>query len=402
MPDEVKRLEEIALRPGFNHENDADVVANHPDIWDRYREEGRVFRSDAASWAVWYLLGFEDVREAFQQHELFSSRVILAFTEAHEQMPWIPLTLDPPAHTTYRRLLNQWFTPTAAKEMTPQIRARCVELIEGFRANGKCDFVGEFARLFPTTVFMKMMGLPVEEAPTFLGWIERMMHATDPDDPAGGFRGEIRMTVAQYLGRLIAARKAEPRDDLVSYLVQADFEGRRLTDEELLGISFLLYMAGLDTVAGMLSYVFRHLAERPEHRTLLRERPEMIPDAVEEFLRYYAIVITSRYVTKDVEFAGCPMRAGDRVVLATPAPSRDPDGFARAGEFVIDRKENRHLAFGAGAHRCLGSHLARVELAVAIEEWLRRIPEFRIADGAQLKQHIGGVAGLDTLPLVWA
>jgi cytochrome P450 len=393
---------EIPLKKGFNHENDPEVVAGHPGIWDRFREEGRVFRSDAASWTVWYLLGFDDVRDAFQQHDLFSSRVILAFTEEHEQMPWLPLTLDPPDHTRYRRLLNQWFTPTAAKDMTPQIRARCIELIDGLRANGKCDFVAEFARLFPTTVFMKMMGLPVEEAPKFLGWIEQMMHATDPADPAGGFRGEIRMTVVQYLSRLIEARKAEPRDDLVSYLVHADFEGRKLADEELLGISFLLYMAGLDTVAGMLSYVFRHLAERPEHRALLRERPEMIPDAVEEFLRYYAIVITSRFVTQDLEFAGCPMRAGDRVVLATPAPSRDPEGFARADEFLIDRKENRHLAFGAGAHRCLGSHLARVELSVAIEEWLRRIPEFRIAEGAKLKQHIGGVAGLDTLPLVWA
>jgi cytochrome P450 len=285
--------------------------------------------------------------------------------------------------------------------MTPQIRARCVELIEGFRGNGRCDFVAEFARLFPTTVFMKMMGLPVEESSTFLGWIEQMMHATDATDPDGSLRASTRMTVARYLGSLIAERRKEPRDDLVSYLTQADFEGRKLGDEELLGISFLLYMAGLDTVAGMLSYVFRHLAERPDHRQVLRERSQMIPDAVEEFLRYYAIVITSRMVTREVEFAGCPMRAGDRVVLATPAPSSDPSGFPNAAEFVIDRSANRHLAFGAGAHRCLGSHLARVELAVAIEEWNRRIPDYRIADGAKITQHIGGVAGLDQLPLVW-
>jgi cytochrome P450 len=148
--------------------------------------------------------------------------------------------------------------------------------------------------------------------------------------------------------------------------------------------------------------VFRHLAERPDDRRTLREHPEKVPDAIEEFLRYYAIVITSRVVTKDVEFAGCPMRAGDRVVLPTPAPSRDPAEFPSPRDFVMDRTPNRHLAFGAGPHRCLGSHLARVELAVAIEEWHRRIPEYRIADGAEIRQHIGGVAGLDSLPLVWA
>jgi cytochrome P450 len=247
-----------------------------------------------------------------------------------------------------------------------------------------------------------MMGLPVEEAGTFLGWIERMMHTTDATDPDGRVRADTRMTVAGYLGALITARRKEPREDLVSYLTQAEMEGRKFTDEELLGISFLLYMAGLDTVAGILGYIFRHLAERPGDRQVLRERPEMIPDAVEEFLRYYAIVITSRLVTRDVELGGCPMRAGDRVALATPASCRDPQEFPNPNEFVIGREPNRHLAFGAGPHRCLGSHLARVELAVAIEEWHRRIPEYRIAEGAEIRQHIGGVAGLDTLPLVWA
>lgn len=405
MPDEAaKPAPEIPLRSKFNHEHDPEVVAHHPEIWDEFRREGRAFRSDAApgDWTVWYLTGFEDNREAFQHPELFSNRIIMAFLPESEQMPWIPITMDPPEHTKYRRLLNTWFTPANARQMTSQIRARCVELIEGFQANGRCDFVPEFARLFPTTVFMKMMGLPVAEAPTFLGWIERMMHETDATDPDSKIRNETRVAVIQYLMGLIAARKAKPEDDIVSYMIAADFEGRKLVDEELMGISFLLYMAGLDTVAGMLSYIFRHLAERADHRRFLREHPEKIPDAVEEFLRYYAIVITSRFVTRDVEFAGCPMRAGDRVVLATPAPSRDPEGFPNAEEFVIDRRENRHLAFGAGPHRCLGSHLARVELAVAIEEWLRRIPDYRIADGAKIVQHIGGVAGLDTLPLVWA
>lgn len=392
----------VPLRKGFNHEFDPEVVRDHPAVWDRFRGEGRAFRTDAVEqWRVWYLLGFEDVREAFQRPDLFSSRAVLAFTEEQDQMPWIPLTLDPPMHTKYRQILNPWFTPATAREMTPQIRARCVELIEGFAPSGRCDFVAEFARLFPTTVFMKIMGLPVEEAGTFLGWIDQMMHTTDATDPDGSIRGNVQQTVAGYLGELITARRRQPREDLVSYLTRAEMDGRPLADEELMGISFLLYMAGLDTVAGMLSYVFRHLAERPDHRRALRERPETMPDAIEEFLRYYAIVITSRVVTRDVAFAGCPMRAGDRVVLPTPAPSRDPEEFSDPTEFVIDRSRNRHLAFGAGPHRCLGSHLARVELAVAIEEWHRRIPDYRIAERAEIRQHIGGVAGLEALPLAW-
>ena len=392
----------VPLRPGFNHEMDPTLVREHPAMWDKFREESRAFRSDAAGgWNVWYLLGFEDVREAFQNPESFSSRVVLAFSEEKEQMPWIPLTLDPPEHQKYRRLLNPWFSQSAAKEITPRVRERCIELIESFRRGGRCDLVADFARLYPTTIFMRIMGLPVEESGTFLGWIDEMMHTTDLADPDRSIRSRAQQTIAQYLGELIAARRKDPRDDLVTYLTRAKIDDRPLTDMEMLAISFLLYMAGLDTVAGMLTYIFRHLAEHPEHRKSLRERPESIPDAVEEFLRYYAIVITSRLVTRDVEFAGCPMRAGDRVVLPTVAPNRDPRQISDASKFVLDRPQNRHLTFGAGPHRCLGSHLARVELAVAIEEWHTRIPDYRIEPGAEITQHVAGVAGLDRLPLIW-
>ncbi len=390
------------LRAGFNHESDATLSREHPALWDRFREESRTFRSDAAGrWDLWYLLRFEDVRDAFQRPELFSSRAITPFIDEAEQMAWIPVTLDPPEHTKYRRLLNPLFTPGTANAMIPEIRARCSDLVEGFAPAGRCDLVADFARLYPTTIFMKLMGLPVEEAATFLRWIDEMMHTTDAMDPDFTIRNTTRMAIMQYLGSLLEARRAEPREDIVSRLLRSEIDGRPLVDGELMAICFLLYMAGLDTVAGMLGYIFRHLAEHPGDRKLLRERPELIPDAVEEFLRLYPIVNTSRVVTRDVEYAGCPMRAGDRVVLSTAPPCRDPREFPDADQFVIDRTRNRHLAFGAGPHRCLGSHLARVELAVAIEEWHRRIPEYRIAEGAEISQHIGGVAGLDRLPLAW-
>lgn len=391
----------IPLLPRFNHETDARLVREYPAVWDGYRQQSRAFRSDAAGWDVWYLLGFDEVREAFQRSDLFSSRVVIPFAPEKDQMPWIPLTLDPPEHQKYRRLLNPWFSEATAKEITPRVRERCIELIESFRSAGRCDLVSHFARLYPTTIFMKIMGLPVEESGKFLGWIDEMMHTTDAADPDRSIRMHAQQTVAQYLGELINARRKDARDDLVTYLTRATVDDRPLTDMELLAISFLLYMAGLDTVAGMLTYIFRHLAEHPEHRKTLRERPESIPDAVEEFLRYYAIVTTSRVVTRDTEFGGCPMRAGDRVVLPTAAANRDPQQIAEAEEFELGRSQNRHLSFGAGPHRCLGSHLARVELAVAIEEWHRRIPDYRIEPAAKITQHVAGVAGLDTLPLVW-
>lgn len=391
----------VPLLSQFNHEGDPAIVREYPAVWDKLRQHGRAFGSDLAGWNIWYLLGFDDAREAFQRSDLFSSRVVSPFVEAKEQMPWIPLTLDPPEHQKYRRLLNLWFSEMTAKETTPRVRERCVELIESFRASGRCDLVADFARLYPTTIFMKIMGLPVEESGKFLGWIDALMHTSDAADRAGSIRVGTQQTIVQYLGELINARRKDPRDDLVTYLTRAKVDDRPLTDMELLAISFLLYMAGLDTVAGMLTYIFRHLAEHPDHRKTLREHPESIPDAVEEFLRYYAIVTTSRFVTRDVEFAGCPMRAGDRVVLPTAASNRDPQQIADADKFILDRPQNRHLSFGAGPHRCLGSHLARVELAVAIEEWHRRIPDYCIEAGANITQHVAGVAGLDKLPLIW-
>jgi cytochrome P450 len=391
----------VPLFPHFNHENDSAMSREYPAIWDVLRHDSNVFRGDASGWKVWYLLGFDDQREAFQKSDIFSSRVVSPFIQEKDQPPWIPLTLDPPEHQKYRRLLNPWFSEATAKEIAPRVRERCVELVESFRSAGRCDLVTDFARLYPTHIFMKIMGLPVEESGKFLGWIDELMHTTDAADPDRSLRLRAQQEIAQYLGELINLRRKDPHDDLVTYLTRATVDDRPLTDMELLAISFLLYMAGLDTVAGMLTYIFRHLAENPGHRAKLYKHPESIPDAVEEFLRYYAIVTTARVVTRDVEFAGCPMQVGDRVVLPTAASGRDPRQLADAGKFMIDRPQNRHLSFGAGPHRCLGSHLARVELAVAIEEWHRRIPDYRIEPGAKITQHVAGVAGLDTLPLVW-
>ena len=397
----------------FRHDTDADALRDPFVTWDRLRAQHGAFLSDAADHPVWVLARYDDIHTALQDARTFSSAIITPGyrTAAGEPEPemfaglkLIPEQLDPPEHTKYRQLLNPLLTPQKVKVLAPELRARCVELIDGFAREGEVEFVEQFARRFPTTIFMGLMGLPVEEADTFLAWVADLMHGGSADGDAEENRNRAAaaaMAIFGYLSELIAARRTEPTDDWVSYLLTCSIDDRPLTQEELMQISFLLYMAGLDTVAGALGYAFRHLAENPTDRRQIIERPDVVPSAVEEFLRAYAIVTTCRVVTREVELGGCPMKPGDRVVLPMAAANRDPDEFPGAADVDLRREANRHLGFGAGPHRCLGSHLARAELAIALEEWHRRIPDYRVAPGAVLRQHVGGVAGLDGLPLVW-
>ncbi|MGH9112822.1 MAG: cytochrome P450 [Acidimicrobiales bacterium] len=385
---------------GFDHADAPGVLADPFGEWDRLREAYGAFGSDKnPTRTVWFLLRHDDIHRALQEPDLFSSRSVVPFTDENHR--WIPEELDPPEHAKYRQPLNPLFSPSRVEAMEPEIRAFCVELVDGLAAKGSCDLLADFARLFPTTIFIRLMGLPVSEAEQFLRWAHELMHTKPDADPDGAIRGGAMTSIMRYLGSLIAARQAEPLDDIVGHLVTSTIDGRALTMEELLETCFLLCMAGLDTVAGMLTYTFKHLVEHPEHQELVRSRPEVIGDVIEECLRMYAIVTTSRVVTRDVEFAGCPMKAGDRIVTPTASANRDPAAFERADAFVADRNPNRHIAFGAGPHRCVGSHLARLELRIAVEEWHQRIPTYRIADGAVIEQHVGGVAGIDVLPITW-
>lgn len=396
--------EPVPVLQAFDHGTDPDLLADLVAEWDRLRESSRAFASDAQAWPLWYLTRFEDVAEAFRDHETFSSRQ----TNYNVDDPnrWIPAQVDPPDHTPYRTLMNPHFGPAAIAALEPVVRERCVELIGEFADEGECEVVTQFARRFPTSIFMELMGLPIEQSDTFLGWASALLHTAGSRPEAAAIRTDAARTIYRYLRQMIVDRRAEPRDDMMSALIAAEMttaEGvtRPLGDDELREIAMLLYVAGMDTVAGVSSYVMRHLAEHPEVRAFLQADLRRIPVAVEEFLRYFAIASPARVVRNDIEFAGCPMRAGDRVVLATWPANRDPRQFERADELILDRQLNRHSAFGVGIHRCLGSHLARLELRVMLEEWLVRIPDFAITPGVPITQHVAGAAGLDNLPLSW-
>lgn len=401
---------DIPNKKGFVHTRAPELLADPFLTWHSYAQEGPIFSSDAGDgWNIWFPVRAADIKTALQTPELFSNHTLTPYGPEATEIHMIPEQLDPPEHGKYRKLLSSHFSPQRIAAMEPEIRAWCVELIEGMKDKGAADVDAEFGRLFPTTIFLRLMGLPAEGAEEFLGWMNSVMRVQSSAETGAELSeddmlaaGGAMQTLMDYMSKVIDERRSQPQDDIVSYLLTCEVDDRPLTDDELRTMCFLLYIAGLDTVAGELSYTFMHLATHPEHRAMVTQHPETIPAFLEEVLRMYGIVTTTRIVTRDTEFAGCPMRKGDRVVLATAAANVDPEEFDDPLTFDPARESNRHVTFGAGPHRCLGSHLARLELRIAIEEWHKRIPNYAIAPDATLVHRVGGVGGLLGLPLVWS
>lgn len=367
-------------------------------IVDELRERCPVFHSGHAH-GFYVLTRHDSILHAYQDPELFSSAAITVM-DPDPAYRWIPEMLDPPEHTAWRRLLRPLFTPARAGAVREQTRRRCAELVDDLKERGECDFVADFARRFPTAVFLEIMGLPQERLEEFLGWEHAVLH--QPQSPRwADSRRQALARVTECFTELIAERRRRPRDDIISAAISFRLDGRPVTDQELLALCVLLFLAGMDTVSAALSYAFWHLARHDQDRARVVAEPAIIPAAVEELLRAYAIVMPARKLTRDTVVEGCPMKAGEMVMLPISAATRDPRAFPDPATVDFDRAPNRHLAFGAGPHRCLGSHLARQELQIALAEWHARIPEYRIPPNADVIEHTGQVIGLDTLPLTY-
>lgn len=367
------------------------------------KQYGPFFRSDEAQ-GYWVLTDHDAIRDGLQRPELFSSRVMTP-VDPNPPYKWIPIMLDPPEHTRWRQLLGEYFSPGRVKRAEPQHRAFAVELIEKFKSQGSCDFYKDFAAVFPTTIFLQIMGLPIEKLPDFMVWEEKILHGTEETDPDRSITIGAMMEVVEYFTELINERRNKPDtrgDDIVSHALEWRIDGEPPTDADLLACMLLLFMAGLDTVASQLCYSFYHLAKHPEHRRQLVDDPGFAPKAVEELVRAYPIVQTARIAQRDEDFHGCPVKEGDIVVFPLGMANRDPKEHARGGTVDFAASSPRHISFGAGPHRCLGSHLARQELMVVLQEWHRLIPEYEIADEAAVVEHSGGVYGIECLPLKWA
>lgn len=345
----------------------------------------------------WIVSRATDTRTVMQAPKLFSSKGITSFAAAvGEDWATIPIELDPPEHAKYRAPLAPIFAFQRTADLERVVRSRAQTLIAAFKDQGTCEFKTAFADPFPITIFMDIMGLPHEDFAQLVEWEHDLLHALSVEQRQRGAGGFL-----VYLRALIADRKAHPRDDLASRIAHAEVDGRPFTDDEVIGVYFLLVAAGLDTVAASLGLYFRHLALDPALQARLRSDQSLIPRAVEELLRRYTISTTSRTVTSDTELAGIALKAGDRLIMPTGAPSLDPQAYADPMTVDIDRASDRHFAFSFGAHHCLGAHLARRELAIAMEEMFDAIPPFRIADGQDSKIVPGTLLGVDRVPLAW-
>src|ERR1700712_901610 len=366
--------------------------------YDELRARFPWYRNDFGP-GFWTVCNYQGILNIMQNPEVFSNSVVTAL-DPNPPVKWIPEMLDGDEHKQWRRQLGPLFSPGAVERLESTVRQRAIDLIDGLAARGSCDFMADFATKFPTTIFLEMMGLPVEELDQFLSWEHDILHAGGSDDEKLQKQMTAMFAVMGRFQTVIAERREEPRDDIVSKALTYEIDGQPVTDQDLLSFCLLMFMAGLDTVSVTLGWMWLHLARQDHDRQKIAAEPAAIPTAVEEFVRAYAIVIPARKVMQDIEIQGCPMKAGDMVNIPLAAATRDDAASPDATTVDITRKPNNHIGFGAGPHRCLGSHLARQELRIAMEEWHRRIPNYRVAPDAKLMES-GSQLGLESLPLVW-
>jgi hypothetical protein len=370
--------------------------------WDELRQECPIARTDRRGRA-WLPTKYADVTAMARDIEHFSSAntsVIDAIEEPETPILTYglpPITSDPPLHTWTRRLLLPWFSHARVESYEPMTRALCGSLIDAHLAAGRADAASDYAQQIPVRVIGSILGIPEELADTFTGWVrDALEFADDPDRVQRGMFG-----IGYYLWDRINERRDTDGDDLLTYLLHTEVDGDSVDDMVILGMAMLTTIAGIDTTWSAIGSSLWHLATHDEDRERLVADPALMDSAVEELLRAYSPVTMARIVTKDIDVNGCPMRQGDKLLLNFPAANRDPAVFPRADQVLLDREQNRHVAFGTGIHRCAGSNLARMELRVALEEWLARVPVFHLADGAEILWAGGQVRGPRQLEVVF-
>jgi cytochrome P450 len=379
-------------------------MANPQPRYERWIEDGGLFCPvDGFAMAT----RRSAVDDVLRHPELFTSQGIVQLGNIR---PLIPLSIDPPDHLGYRKLLDPLFAPKRMDAIEDDIAARVNRFIDTFVDRGSCHFTDELAVPFPSAVFLGLMGLPWDDLDTFLrmkdGIIRpggaTMMEAekVDPEERAR-IQSETAQEIYGYFNAILDEREREPRDDILSGFLKTEMDGRRLTREDILDICFLFLIAGLDTVTDSLTCFFAFLAQHPEHRSQIAKDPSVIPAAVEELLRWESPVPgVPRMAVADAEVAGCPVKAGTLMMASLGAANVDPAEFDDPMTVRFDRAVNRHVGFGGGVHRCLGSHLARRELRVTLREWHKRIPDYSLKPGSEL-HYARGLRSVENLELVW-
>lgn len=372
------------VEQGF-HQAWAALQSANPDVVWTPRNEGH-----------WIALGGAALQEVQGDAERFSSRVIVLPKSVGELHALIPTTIDPPVHRPYRLLLNANLNPAAVRGLTEEIRATAGALIDSFLAAGHCNFTAQYAEVFPVRIFMALVDLPEAEAPRIRHWAECMTR------PGQDLTFETaRSLFFEYLEPVVEARRAAPGDDMLSRMLTGGLDGRPLDHDEALSICTQVLIAGLDTVVNFLSFAMRALAEDDTARAALRSNPNSITSAVNELFRRFGLVTIAREVRNDIDFRGVSLKAGEMIAIPTAVHGLDPAINPDPLKIDFARTRARHSAFGSGPHMCPGQELARQEVAMTLTEWLRRIPNFRIAPDSDLS-HVPGIVGsIRRLCLEW-
>jgi cytochrome P450 len=382
---------------------DPQYIANPFDIWDDLRSRCPIAHTDRRG-STWLPTRYDDVTAIAHDIEHFSSLkvAVIPVDDGQGGGPQLehglpPISSDPPLHTWTRRLLLPWFSHRRVEGYVPLTRQLCRGLLDGFAEAGHADAAADYAQQIPVRVIAHILGVSTDMSDAFTGWVRDILEFADDADRRIPAAEEL---LNYFLSQLELRRRA-PGDDLLSELLHTEVDGAPLEDSIILGIAALVLIAGVDTTWSAIGASLWHLATHPDDQRRLASEPQLMPLAMEELLRAYAPVTMARVVASDIEFGGCPMKEGDKVLMNFPAANRDPEAFDQPDTVLLDRALNRHVAFGSGIHRCAGSNLARMELQVALEEWLLRIPAFSLDAGKEIAWAGGQVRGPRVLPVVF-
>ncbi|MCB2079571.1 MAG: cytochrome P450 [Novosphingobium sp.] len=383
---------------------DNDFVSFLGELDDPYLAGARLHDGPPVIWATnasfgmpsWIFVSNEAVQEGFANARKFSS-LRGPLTEAVMNPEWrlLPVEADAPEHQQYRHILRPFFTPEAMERRFGQVQKLTDQLIDAFIERGHCEFIGEFAAILPNAIVVSMLGMPDEMLHQFLAWEETAIHGSSHAEQLGA-----GIAIHDYLADYIAEQTRNPTNDLMQAILNGRMNDRPIDDAEKLGLVYLLFIAGLDTVFSSMGWIMKCLATDQALQDRLRRNPQDIPAAVEEFTRAFGVSAPSRIVAEDLEFHGVPMKKGEHILLPTYLAGRDPSAFTNPHVIDIDRKP-RHVTFGLGPHVCLGIHLAKREMRIMIETFLSRTKNLRLADGGRYEFHASNTIGIDVLDLAW-
>jgi len=390
VPQDLIRSCNIPFGPDFlanPHRFMAEMHEKYPPVFYEVNDFGN----------AWQLIKHEDALFMLRHPEIFSNEGATPFPrDPNDYFYFIPIEIDPPHHRKYRAILDPVFSPKAVLSLQDKIRDLANALIDEFIDKGECEFTEAFGRPLPVSVFLDLMGLPQEKRDTFVSWAMQLLHSQDRET-----MGRAMHSISSYLKEVIAEKTAQPDDGVISRIVHATVDDRAMTPPEIFGFVIFLFIGGLDTVFATLNNIWLWLANNPARCQEIIAEPENIDNQVEELLRVWSVTFSGRVLVQDCELRGAKMKKGDRVTSLLPVCNYDPEVFPNPKETDFHRRRKPVLAFAGGVHSCMGAHLARLEIKIALQEWLRRIPKFSLKAGSHIEYRPGGVVGPEAVPLVW-